>query len=69
MNTTVVFILKLLLYFTLMSVLELGVLKAIKHTQTNTRAKIFEHRQLIQIYEYIYIYNYCVVLGIPLCKL
>jgi len=51
MNTTVVFVLKLLVYFTLISVLELGVLKAIKHTQTNTRAKNSEHRQLIQKYE------------------
>lgn len=51
MNTTVVFVLTLLVYFTLISVLELGVLRAIKHTQTNTRAKNFEQRPLTQKYE------------------
>jgi hypothetical protein len=51
MHTTVVFALKFLAYFTLISMLELGVLKAIKHTQTNTRARNFQHRKLTQKYE------------------
>lgn len=51
MNTAVVFTFKLLVYFTLLSVLELDVLKAIKHNQTNTRAKNFQHKQLTQKYE------------------
>jgi hypothetical protein len=69
MNTTVVFVLRLLVYFTLISVLELAVLKAIKHNQTNTRTKYFQHRQLREKYEKMCILNNCVSLSTPLFKL
>jgi len=53
MNTTVVFV-QLFVYSTLILVLEMDVLKYIKPTQTNTRAKNFQHRQLTQEYEKMY---------------